>query len=80
MNEPDNPMISPCYHDEPTVGATDPCEVKYLKCERCGDRTAEADLNGEGVCDICREEMEEKNGLKRRELFLTRDEPRIYEQ
>jgi len=59
MREPDNPMIDPWHHDEPTVGATDPCEVKYLKCERCGDRTAEADLDDDGVCDICREGIRE---------------------
>jgi len=59
MNEPDNPMVSPCYRDCPTVEVTDPYEVKYQQCQRCGERTADADLDGDGVCDICREEMRE---------------------
>ena len=59
MRDIDNPMISPCYRDCPTVEVTDPYEVKYQQCQRCGERTAETDLDSDGVCDICREEMEE---------------------
>jgi len=59
MRDIDNPIIDPYYKDYPAVEATDPYEVKYSQCQRCGERTAEADLDGEGVCDICREEMEE---------------------
>ena len=60
MRDIDNPMIGPYYKDWPTVEAADPYEVKYSQCQRCGDRTAEADLDSEGVCDICREEEQEK--------------------
>jgi len=60
MRDIDNPMIDPYYKDEPTADVTDPYEVKYSQCQRCGERTAEADLDGEGICDICREEEQEK--------------------
>jgi len=60
MREPDNPMIGPYHRDEPTAEVTDPYEVKYSQCQRCGDRTAEADLDSEGICDICRMEEEQE--------------------
>ena len=59
MRDIDNPIIDPYYKDEPTVKVIDPYEVKYSQCSRCGERTAEADMD-DGICDICREEMEEK--------------------
>jgi formylmethanofuran dehydrogenase subunit E len=55
----DNPMIASWHPmDDWKMVPVEDYETKRFPCSRCGESTADFDLDEDGVCETCREEKE----------------------